>query len=82
MPDFESQRIFGVVIRQARERLHLSQEDLAAEAGLHRTYISLLERGRRTPSLTVIIQLATALELSATKLLDAFEQERDRQASS
>lgn len=76
MPPSDTQRTFGLVIRQARERRQISQEALAAEAGLHRTYISLLERGQRNPSLSVILQLAAALKVSSPELLTAFESER------
>jgi len=54
---------FGKVLRDARERAKLSQEALADMAGLDRTYVSLLERGRRQPSLTTMLALSTALEV-------------------
>jgi transcriptional regulator with XRE-family HTH domain len=54
------------------------QEHLAALAGLHRTYISLLERGLRNPSLTVIRRLAEALGVTATDLVAAFEEKADK----
>lgn len=49
----------------------LSQEELAASAGLHRTYVSLLERGKRNPSLQVILALAGSLGIPATKLIES-----------
>ncbi len=49
---------FGRVIRKHRTEADWSQEELAHQAGLHRTYISLLERGLRNPSLTVMDSLA------------------------
>src|SRR4051794_7251415 len=48
---------FGEIIRQRREKASLSQEALAHKASLHRTYISLLELGKRTPSILVVKQL-------------------------
>ncbi len=54
-------RAFGRVLRELRERAHLSQEQLAAMSGLHRTYISILERGKRSPTLDTIAVLARAL---------------------
>jgi len=58
---------YGAAIRRRRVRLGLSQESLAFEAGIHRTYISMLERGRANPSLTVVDSVASALgcEISA-----------------
>lgn len=47
----------------------LSQESFAEEAGLHRTYVSLLERGARNPSLNVIGAIAKALHIQISKLL-------------
>jgi two-component system, response regulator len=58
----------GAAIRSKRAELQLSQEDLAERAGLHRTYISDVERGARNLSLGSIEKLAHALELSVSKL--------------
>jgi CheY-like chemotaxis protein/DNA-binding XRE family transcriptional regulator len=59
----------GNAIKQQRSALGISQEELAARAGLHRTYVSEVERGERNPSLTSIEKLAQALEMSITSLL-------------
>lgn len=64
---------FGRVVRARREAVGISQEDLADEAGVHRTYISILERGRGNPSLTVIANLAEALETSISLLFKEVE---------
>ena len=69
----EPQLVFGEVVRKFRQSRGVSQEALADEAGLHRTYISLLERGLRNPSLTVIQQLAAALNVSVTELISEFD---------
>ena len=69
----EPQAVFGKVVQKFRTKRQISQEALAASAGLHRTYISLLERGLRNPSLTVIHQLAAALKVSMAELVQAFE---------
>ena len=59
--DIEKQ--FGSAVRNWRERLKLSQEDLAARARLHRTYISDIERGARNVSLKNVAKLAQALDI-------------------
>ena len=64
-------RAFGRVLRAARRAAGLSQEALAEAAGLSRTYPSLLERGLREPTLTVLVQLAEALHCNPTALVEA-----------
>lgn len=60
---------FGERIRELRHAAGLSQEDLAEASGLHRTYISSLERGQRNVGLDNIHVLAEALGVSASNLL-------------
>lgn len=64
----EVQRRFGTVVKHQRSRLGISQEELAGRAGLHRTYISDIERGARNVSLGSIDRLASALEVSLSAL--------------
>ena len=64
---------FGAVIRKRREAAGVSQEALADQAGLHRTYISLLERGQRNPSLGVIHALAEELDTTMASLVGELE---------
>ena len=64
---------FGRVLREIRNSKRISQERLAFESGLHPTYISLLERGLRSPSLKAIVRLSTALELRPSDLLARVE---------
>jgi len=59
---------FGTVVRDRRNRLGISQEDLAERAELHRTYVSDVERGARNVSLQSIAKLASALEISVSGL--------------
>ncbi|MCR9078965.1 MAG: helix-turn-helix domain-containing protein [Hyphomonadaceae bacterium] len=47
-----------------------SQEELADRAGLHRTYISAVERAVRNPTLTVIARIAKALKVSMAELFN------------
>jgi transcriptional regulator with XRE-family HTH domain len=60
---------FGSHLREKRDKLGLSQEALANEAGLHRTYVSAVERGRRNPTLVSLSRLAKALGISVSELL-------------
>nr|WP_221774217.1 helix-turn-helix transcriptional regulator [Novosphingobium flavum] len=53
-----------------REARGWSQEDYADRAGIHRTYVSDIERGRRNPTITVVEKLAAPLGMSAGALLD------------
>ena len=57
----EIQIEFGRRLREVRRKKGVSQESLAAEADLHRTYVSSVERGERNISLVNIARLATAL---------------------
>lgn len=57
------------VIRDARMQAKLSQEALAELAGLHRTYISLLERNRRSPTLSTLELIGNALGMPPAKLI-------------
>ncbi len=65
---------FGLVVRKRRHAVGFSQETLADRARLHRTYISLLERGLRTPSILVVKQLAGALDTTMASLMGELEQ--------
>jgi transcriptional regulator with XRE-family HTH domain len=65
--DFVQQ--FGLPVRQARESRGMSQEDLADAAGLHRTHISLIERGGRSARLETVAQLARALGVQPGELM-------------
>jgi transcriptional regulator with XRE-family HTH domain len=71
------QEAFGQVLRDIRLKSGLSQEKLALASGLDRTFISLLERGLRQPSLTTLVTLAGPLQTTATQLV----AETERRAS-
>ncbi len=62
---------FGRRVRVLRDRLHLSQEQLAERSGLHRTYVGGIERGERNPSLINIGRLARALEVEIAEFFPA-----------
>lgn len=63
------EKIFGDVLRELRTRKGLSQESLALESDLDRTFISLLERGLRQPSLNTIFQISMALEVQPYEII-------------
>lgn len=64
---------FGLTLRHYRKKTKLSQEKLAQESGLDRSYISLLERGLRQPSLSSILKLSKALKVSPTAIISKVE---------
>lgn len=59
---------FGARIRELRDRAELSQEELAARAHLHATYLSDLERGRQSPTLDVVNRVARGLKVTIADL--------------
>ncbi|MDR2875244.1 MAG: helix-turn-helix domain-containing protein [Methylobacillus sp.] len=62
------------MLREKRKEAGLSQEVLALDVGLERTFISMLERGQRQPSLTTMLKIAPALGCSASDLMAAIER--------
>lgn len=64
------QQAFGSILKEHRLRKAMTQDDVAAISNLDRTYISLLERGLRAPTLPVFLSIAHALELSPIHLLE------------
>jgi CheY-like chemotaxis protein len=62
--------LLGATIKSDRSALGISQEELAYRAGLHRTYISDLERGARNPSIQSIEKIASALQISVSMLFE------------
>ena len=65
---------FGIVLRKLRTDAGISQEKLAEFADLDRTYISLLERGLRKPSLNIVFRLAKALNIKPHQLVEEVEK--------
>jgi len=59
---------FAVSLRKARKKAEVSQEELGFRCDLHRTEISLLERGGREPRLGTIVKLCSALEVTQEEL--------------
>jgi transcriptional regulator with XRE-family HTH domain len=65
--------LLGQAIRAQREQLGLSQEKLAEQCGFDRTYISMLERGTRNPSLLNLLKLAKGLQTSVSTLTEVLD---------
>lgn len=64
---------FGDNLARCRRHASLSQEELAVRASVHRTEVSLVERGLRLPKVDTLIKLAGSLEVSADELLEGLE---------
>ena len=70
----ELQRSLGQTIRDLRKNRGYSQETFAQAVGLHRTYISDIERGERNVSLHNLVRIANTLELPLSQLLGIAER--------
>lgn len=64
----KSLETLGIEIRSRRIQLGISQESLADKCGFDRTYISMLERGKRNPSILNLIRISKGLEISISEL--------------
>lgn len=62
-------RKFGLAVQGRRLEMELTQEDLADRAGFDRTYISMVELGKRNPALLNICRLASALQMTPADLM-------------
>jgi transcriptional regulator with XRE-family HTH domain len=63
----------GQTIKAKRLHIGLSQEELADRCGFDRTYISMLERGKRNPSLVNLIRLAKGLSTTVATLVRSID---------
>lgn len=80
--DAESARAFGAVIRQARLDGGFSQELLALQADIERSYFGRVERGQSQPTLYVILKVAAALGVDSGALVSEVEHVIRRQRRS
>jgi transcriptional regulator with XRE-family HTH domain len=71
-PDIRAR--FGFAVKDRREALGLTQEEFAERAGIHRTYLSDIERGTRNVSLVNIERVASALSLKVSELFQLTER--------
>lgn len=69
MDEQRLKEVFGQELRRARNAVGISQEKLALQVGLDRTYISMLERGLRQPTMMTIFLLCPPLNLSPAEVV-------------
>ncbi|MBM4220913.1 MAG: helix-turn-helix transcriptional regulator [Gammaproteobacteria bacterium] len=74
MAESPERRAFGIVLRELRQKAGYSQEALALECDLDRTFISMLERGVRGASLDTVFSIARALDTTPSKLVSMVEK--------
>lgn len=72
---------FGKVLRAVRKDVGLTQEQLALAAEIDRTFVSLIERGERQPTVRILFKLATALQVPPSQLIQLTEQRVDSDPS-
>lgn len=68
------EKAFGEILRELRVHQRLTQEALAEKSELDRTFISMLERGERQPSLSSLFKLASALNTEVSHILKKLEE--------
>lgn len=66
--------MLGDELRAAREAAGFTQERLAFKAGIHRTYVSLLERGIKSPTIDVLFRICKSLGVSPSKIIARVER--------
>lgn len=71
----EINQAIAKAISKFRQSANLSQEGLADAAGIHRTYVSQIERGLKSPTLHVLINIADALNINASDIVVEIEKE-------
>lgn len=73
-PETGPEKAFGQALREIREGKEISQERLALESGLDRTYISLIERGINSPSIRVVVKIASILKIPPSRIVKRMEE--------
>jgi transcriptional regulator with XRE-family HTH domain len=70
----DKEEIFGKILQDERKAKKISQEKLAKLTGLDRTFISLVENGKRSPTFSTILKICSALEIDPSKLFSIYEK--------
>ena len=68
------EEIFGKILQEERKAKNISQEKLAKLSGLDRTFISLIENGKRNPTFTTILKICSALDIEPSELFSIYEK--------
>lgn len=68
------EEIFGKILQEERKAKNISQEKLAKLTGLDRTFISLIENGKRNPTFATILKICSALEINPSDLFSIYEK--------
>jgi len=66
---------FATVLKRLRRQKNMNQENFGRQVGLHRTYISQLERGMKSPSLEVLYKIAKGMNIKLSWLMVLVEKE-------
>ena len=74
----EIEQAIGEELRACRQRKQISQEKLGFEASVHRTYVSLIELGIRSPTLAVLFRLCQALDVPPAEFVKKVELRMER----
>ena len=72
---------FGKIIAGLRQTAGLSQEELADRAEIHRTYVSQIERGLKSPTIVVLLKLSKALDVTSSQIMLLFENDTNNTGS-
>ena len=68
------EEIFGKILQDERKAKKISQEKLSKLTGLDRTFISLIENGKRNPTFATILKICSALEINPSDLFSIYEK--------
>jgi transcriptional regulator with XRE-family HTH domain len=66
--------VLGDELRKAREAAGLTQEALAFKANVHRTYVSMLERNLKSPTIDVLLRVCRSLGVDASEIISKVEK--------
>ena len=70
----QQEKIFGKILQEERKAKKISQEKLAKLTGLDRTFISLIENGKSSPSISTFLKICSALEIAPSELFSMYEK--------